>query len=208
MEEINDILNISPLFAIEAEKLLVSGKLREAANLCMKGLKKYPNYETAHLILIKAFKGLNEFDKASQSLHGAPILIKSKISLEELNSKLPEEREGDTEESDTDEKVSPLQNTDFKSEDFTEETLPEKEYHNAIKDDSLKDDLIETLPGRKSGSSLDIEDTLTLAKIYEAQDAWAQALEIYENYLTKNPDKRNEFSDKLRELNALVEDED
>ncbi|HRP01971.1 MAG TPA: hypothetical protein PLE30_04910 [Candidatus Kapabacteria bacterium] len=51
---------ISPLFALEAEQLLLSGFIEEAIELCNKGLEVYPNYPVAQVILAKSYQVLGD----------------------------------------------------------------------------------------------------------------------------------------------------
>lgn len=46
---------ISPLFVLEAEQLLLTGFVDEAIELCKEGLSVYPDYTTAKVLLDKAY---------------------------------------------------------------------------------------------------------------------------------------------------------
>ena len=55
---------ITPLFAIEAEQLLLSGFLEEAIALCNKGLEAFPDYPTAKVILARAYNLIGNKEKS------------------------------------------------------------------------------------------------------------------------------------------------
>ena len=59
---------MSPLFAIEAEKLLNQGKVQEAIDLCLEGLKQYPKYASAEAVLARAYKEIGDDEKADETL--------------------------------------------------------------------------------------------------------------------------------------------
>ncbi len=60
--------DISPLFAVEAEKLLSEGKTDDAIELCEKGILVYPKYPVALSILAKAYRIKGEMDAANEKL--------------------------------------------------------------------------------------------------------------------------------------------
>jgi len=57
---------IDPLFAIEAEQMLLSGFTHEAIDLCCAGLLRYPDYALAYIILIRAYLLTGEIAKAEK----------------------------------------------------------------------------------------------------------------------------------------------
>ncbi len=59
---------INPLFAIEAEQLLLDNKIEESINLCNQGLVEYPDYITAWGILVKAFIKKGDWKNAQITL--------------------------------------------------------------------------------------------------------------------------------------------
>jgi tetratricopeptide (TPR) repeat protein len=68
-------MEINPNFAIEAEKLIHSGKTDEAIELCLKGLVLYPNYNSAELLLSMAFR------KKQEEKNACEVFIKLKNRL-------------------------------------------------------------------------------------------------------------------------------
>ncbi len=87
---------LSPLFAIEAEKLLEQGRVPEAIDLCRQGIEEYPDYASAFGTLAKAYKLIGEQDQLDSTIRGAmerfPLIrtIKNiKVNVEAFDS-LPE----------------------------------------------------------------------------------------------------------------------
>ncbi len=60
--------NITPFFAIEAEKLLSEGRISEAIELCKNGINIYPDYQTAYIVLFRAYLKNNELISAKELL--------------------------------------------------------------------------------------------------------------------------------------------
>jgi len=56
---------ISPLFVLEAEQLLLTGHIDEAIELCKEGLSIYPDYTTAKVFLEKAYSLKDQLDKTT-----------------------------------------------------------------------------------------------------------------------------------------------
>lgn len=64
-------MEISPLFAVDAEELLDSGKIEEAIDLCLEGLKVYPGYPAGEAVLARCYKISGNNDKANEILDSA-----------------------------------------------------------------------------------------------------------------------------------------
>ncbi len=60
---------ITLLFAVEAEQLLLSGFVEEAIDLLKKGIEKFPDYSAANAILAKAYTLLGKDDDANQTIN-------------------------------------------------------------------------------------------------------------------------------------------
>lgn len=56
--------NISPLFALEADKLVAAGRFNEAIDLCKSGIAAYPDYHAAYFVMSSAYKGIGDLDSA------------------------------------------------------------------------------------------------------------------------------------------------
>lgn len=81
--------NISLMFAIEAEQLILAGLPDEAIGLCIRGLEVYPGYASAISVLAKAYAALGDKDKAEEIIESTKedVPIKSYHNIKEsLNS--------------------------------------------------------------------------------------------------------------------------
>jgi predicted Zn-dependent protease len=60
--------DISPLFALEAEQLMLDGKTDEAIELCNAGLLDYPDYPAAYAVLAQAYLEFEDYEAAKDSI--------------------------------------------------------------------------------------------------------------------------------------------
>lgn len=226
---------IEPAFLVEAEKLLQEGKSREAAVLCTRGLAKYPEYYTAYAVLIRALEAMGDYEQMQEVYDSAPNVIKFNIKNSRLkkdtsvkvsqafeieneeNTVSEEDKEEENDEPDdiveidTNEPDSEVINDDeIESEVVVEEQNNdlEKEIHQAIRNDDLNPEIVSDLikSEKSEQEEIDIKETLTLAKIYEQQDAFEEALIIYKQLQEITPDK-SKYADKILELQTLVDEE-
>lgn len=226
---------IEPAFLVEAEKLLQEGKSREAAVLCTRGLAKYPEYYTAYAVLIRALEAMGDYEQMQEVYDSAPNVIKFNIKNSRLkkdtsvkvsqafeiendeNTVSEEDKEeennepDDIVEIDTNEPDSEVIDDDeIESEVVVEEQNNdlEKEIHQAIRNDDLNPEIVSDLikSEKSEQEEIDIKETLTLAKIYEQQDAFEEALIIYKQLQEITPDK-SKYADKILELQTLVDEE-
>lgn len=68
---------MSPLFALEAEELLLSGEIAKAIELCEKGLEVYPDYPAALAILAKALEMSGNSEKSQEKIRKARNFFQS-----------------------------------------------------------------------------------------------------------------------------------
>lgn len=226
---------IEPAFLVEAEKLLQEGKSREAAVLCTRGLAKYPEYYTAYAVLIRALEAMGDYEQMQEVYDSAPNVIKFNIKNSRLKKdtsvKVSQESEIENEENtvseedkeeendepddifeiDTNEPDSEVINDDEIESEVVEEEQNndlEKEIHQAIRNDDLNPEIVSDLikSEKSEQEEIDIKETLTLAKIYEQQDAFEEALIIYKQLQEITPDK-SKYADKILELQTLVDEE-
>ncbi len=76
--------DISPLFAVEAEQLLLAGFTREAIDLCRKGLEQYPDYPTALAVLARAYEAAGDAGKAGEALRAAVELSPAQRNIRQM----------------------------------------------------------------------------------------------------------------------------
>lgn len=196
---------IEPAFLVEAERLLEEGKIREAAELCTRGLVKYPEYISAYLVLIHALEKMEDIIQMSEVIENAPNVVKFNPTIIELVKKYNINTSKVLEETDTE---LPLDDLPSEKEDLVKsgDDGLEKEINKAIRNDELNPDLLKKLTTEQNifeEQELEIKETLTLAKIYEEQDAYAEALVIYKQLQELLEDK-SIYADKILELETLI----
>lgn len=221
---------IPATFLLEAESLLQDGNARDSAVLCTRGIMKYPMYKTAYIVLIRALNELGDTIQIQEVYDDAPNFVKFDKTVqymmnnlepkaESVPDKVLEQEEGESiNEIDDDEIIAEeLETVDSEPETNVVESNVEleSEITNALKNDELSPEVIEDLSKSEetseedddSGiSSSELKETLTLAKIYEQQDAYEQALDIYLDLQTMSEDKEI-YADKIVELKAIIEEE-
>lgn len=77
-------MEVSPLFAMHASKLLDKGELEEAIQLCEQGLSKWPDYMVAYTIVAKGHLGLDSPQMALQAINKGLERFPREHSLIEL----------------------------------------------------------------------------------------------------------------------------
>ncbi len=221
---------IPATFLLEAESLLQDGNARESAVLCTRGIMKYPMYKTAYIVLIRALNELGDIIQIQEVYDDAPNFVKFDKTVqymmnnleskaESVPDKVIEQEEGEsiTEIDDNKIKTEELETVDSEPETNVVESNVEleSEITNALKNDELSPEVIEDLSKSEETSeenddsgitSSELKETLTLAKIYEQQDAYEQALDIYLDLQTMSEDKEL-YADKIVELKAIIEEE-
>ena len=70
---------ISPLFAVEAEQMLLAGFVGDAINLCEAGLKEYPDYSSALAVLARAYAYKGNSIKSDEIINDAKQNSYSKV---------------------------------------------------------------------------------------------------------------------------------
>ncbi len=79
---------ISVLFAVEAEQLLLTEMYDEAIDLCYEGLKLYPEYASAYSIISRALVKLNKKDDALNNINNAIKLFPSNKLLKSVKDEI------------------------------------------------------------------------------------------------------------------------
>jgi tetratricopeptide (TPR) repeat protein len=106
--------------------------------------------------------------------------------------------------------VEEISETEIAELDDVEEINPdlEKEIHQAIRNDELNPEIVShlTKSEKEAQEEVDIKETLTLARIYEQQDAFEEALIIYKQLQEITADK-SKYADKILELQTLVDED-
>lgn len=125
--------DISPLFAVEAERLLSEGKTDDAIELCEKGILVYPKYPVALSILAKAYRIKGELDAANEKL--------ATVEQFRPNYKAVEITKSQIENPDFELQIqsSDSNSVDDTTQDDTTEVIPEEDNLNAEADTDIED---------------------------------------------------------------------
>jgi len=203
--------NNSPLFLKVADFYLRNNDLHTAVSILENGLKIYPNHPLAFILMANAQHLLGNNVLSETYLQKASELLNSNRTFEhyKLEFKLPDKR------------ISPFDtsrgNIFFNSSD---DYLLDEE----VSDDQLKsvDDnlpqIAEKLINTKFDQSSNISPsetnqheynpdksklaTETFANIYISQGQKSEAIKIYELLIHRNPEKKEYYSEKIRQLKS------
>jgi tetratricopeptide (TPR) repeat protein len=202
----------SIVFARLADELFGQGDLRNAIEVCRKGLKYRPSYTTGHVVLGKCYLALDRLEEARQEFHKVlhldsnhPAAIwhlacierdlgwteasqghfKQALALDPFNEAVANEvnRQSAEEIPDSAEADLPAIDQPDASSPFDSEPEPETRL------DSLVLELTQTEYKPKRSNGLEIEPILTptLAEIYAAQGLTRQAVAILKKAHQRDP---------------------
>ncbi|GEM_PF-1536615 len=182
----------SRLFAPLADAYRKSGDISKAVEICEEGLKRFPDYASAHVILGKCFydKGATERAK-SEFMRVTEIDSENMVALKFIGDILLAEGKTD----DAAEYYRKVIAIDPTNEEVGK-ALDEIEDEFQVKEIDLGDK--RTVKQARKGGEL---ATLTLASIYAAQGYYDKALKIYQNLLEKEPGNR-EVEEMIEKLEA------
>ncbi|PKL80812.1 MAG: hypothetical protein CVV25_02535 [Ignavibacteriae bacterium HGW-Ignavibacteriae-4] len=149
-----------------------------------------------------------ELETVTQTIEDVSENIEETEAIELIESDLDEVTEGESDEIEL--VVEEISEKEIEELDDVEEINPdlEKEIHLAIRNDVLRPEVVSDLTKSEKAEQedIDIKETLTLAKIYEQQDAFEEALIIYKQLQEITADK-SKFADKILELQTLVDED-
>lgn len=88
--------DLSPLFALEAEQLLLDNKIEDAIFLCNSGIEEYPNYTAAYAVLAQAYIQQNNIDASLKAIKNGLSYFPEDIKLQTISKKLQESGDNST----------------------------------------------------------------------------------------------------------------
>lgn len=207
-----------------ANSEIESNNLERAIEILINGIKSYPQYAAAYLLLGKAniltgnyATALKYIKKGSDLIHSKKTYdyyfkelenIKKQRSLFQNSSRssflpetdltgIPDEPElFEDKLNDTSSNDILRHFADHSDMNFRDRSL---EKNSEAKADSYSDSLL----GSFSGNNMIVSETL--AKIYSTQGELREAIEIYKKLIKKNPEKEEYFSQKITELKSQLE---
>ncbi len=209
----------SPAFTVAAENEMEKENFEKAVGILKNGLKIYPEYPTAHILLGKVYLKLKEFKNSENEFQKAAKLLGSKETLNFYISQLEIQKKKYQSEENFEDKVEsfPEENLENELPEFIEELEnQEDEIPDSI--DNKLDELAKEISTakinleEKEESISKIKDdfiqtpkdagivTETLAKIYISQGKFKEALEVYEKLLEKFPAQKDYLQPKITEI--------
>jgi tetratricopeptide (TPR) repeat protein len=173
--------DISPLFAVEAEQLLMAGQIEEAIELCRKGLEDYPDYPAALSVLSRAYitsgnagEAGKIFSRAKKMFSGNKAVLREPEPVETAPESTPETHEPaaekpedknpaaeePTEEPEVSEENEELSESYYEESVAIDEPVPEEDYGDLmeqyIEKDTVLDEAYHTDEAEDDADDLDI----------------------------------------------------
>jgi len=194
----------SPLFARVAASIIEEGNISDAVKIIEKGLEKYPRYPSAYFILAiaKAYNG-NETEALELVNRGNSFInsdetkefytTKIKKIVEERNSLKEVKKKAIWQES----KVN-IDNSIEEQLDILAEQLSKARISYVPDDNSQAELEMPEYTGKKIVSE-------TLAKIYESQKNFKEAILIYKELMKLYPEKSEHYKTKIKEISEIID---
>lgn len=196
----------SPLFARVASSIIEQGNIAEAITILEKGIELYPNYPSAYFILAlaKAYAGdekpakelvlngntfINSEETKNYYLEKIDKIIAERNSLKEV--KRPAFLEAGSESVDSEESI---------------------ENRLEILAEQLSKARIKYVPDLNQQTEIEIPEykgkkiiSETIAKIYESQKNYKEAISIYKELIKINPNKSEYYNSKIAEISNIID---
>ncbi|MHB1688014.1 MAG: tetratricopeptide repeat protein [Ignavibacteriaceae bacterium] len=210
----------SPLFVKMANTEIENNNVDKAIEVLQSGIKIYPQFSVAHLLLGKALSLIGNYTQALKSIKTGSDLIHSKKTYDYYLKEIENIRkQRSLFESNTksafliDEDEKPKNQPDLFSEKEQAKTHKTKTISVDDRLDQLAREIssakfpeasdnpsiLETKAEDFSGANMIVSETL--AKIFTAQGELKEAIEVYKKLIKKNPQKIEAYLKKIDELN-------
>ncbi|MEJ5352466.1 MAG: tetratricopeptide repeat protein [Melioribacteraceae bacterium] len=194
----------SPLFARVAASIIEEGNIADALKILEKGIEKFPEYPSAYFILAiaKAYNG-NETE-AIELINRGTLFINSeetkdfyikkiKKIIEERNSLKDVKKKAIWQESKVNINNSIEEQLDILAEQLSKARI------SYIPDNNTQTELeVPEYKGKKIVSE-------TLAKIYESQKNFKEAISIYKELIKLHPEKSEYYKTKIKEISEIID---
>jgi len=203
----------SPFFARVASAYLKQGKTMQALELCVQGLKMFPNYATGHLVLGQCYEALGRTIEAMLEYRRALKALPDNMMLQKLMRDI-EEREKEAFKAFAEERARKLaeRKDSLSVEEYLSEEPTEKE--------STFEFLLKRLqvarraaPGSEQGPSATEGErsatatttivTPTLAEIYASQGEYEAAIDAYKKLAVQRPQEVERYEKRIAQLEQL-----
>ena len=203
----------SASFARLASCYLQEGQVQKAVDICLEGLKRYPTYATAHLVLGKCYEAMGRNIEAMleyrRTLKAMPDNATVQVLLKQV-----EQREQESFKAFSEERMRKLKERKetVPFEKYVEEELPQKESTAEFLLRRLQD-VKKSAPRTPSESGSGEEATqpvspskivtATLAEIYATQGEYHEAIEAYKKLVDQRPLEAERYAKRIAELEEL-----
>ncbi len=191
----------SPLFIRRANKEIEVNNLEEACHTLESGLAIYPDYPTAHVLLGRALSLLGNYQQAQEHYSFAASLIDSEQSFLMFQKEVEAFKKMRSPFSVSKPATHVEEQVDWHSEqdeqfiakptfDDLEELARKIEKAKIAVVEEDQEDIVNSA---EQGDDEPFIVSETLAKIYAAQNRFAEAISVYRLLGVKFPERRNEF---------------
>ncbi len=216
----------SPLFIRMANTEIENNNVEKAMAILQAGLTLYPEYAAAYFLMGKAHILLGNYTPALKNLKQGSELIHSKKTYDYYFKELENIKRQRSLFNNSSKNVFLFEieenNNDAVAEEKPVKTSVAGEEKKATPVEERLDDLARKIASAKipeasgeveenenilldkaTGSSLIISETL--AKIYTTQGEYKEAIEVYKKLMIKFPDKAEQYSEKINELQSKID---
>jgi tetratricopeptide (TPR) repeat protein len=215
----------SPLFVKMANSQIEENDIDEAIDTLKTGLKTYPEYPVAHLLLGKAFAIKGNYGKALECFKKGSSIIQSEETFDFYANELEKMKTQRSlfEASKRNSFFSSSKNLEKSANTHdlsTSKSESRKEKDLAISIDDRLAQLANQISKVKlsvssvnSNAISDFKDILsqdnmivseTLAKIYIAQNEFDEAIKVYEKLIKKEPSRYEHYTKKIKEIRSKL----
>jgi tetratricopeptide (TPR) repeat protein len=216
----------SPLFVRQANTEINNNNFERAIEILTEGIKRYPDYPTAYIIYFKALSLSGEYSKALLQIKTAGDLLHSKRTYEYYLKEIDSVKNRSSIFATSKGSAFIPTSDNFEKDDqpnlFLQE--PEQEREDNFEETNIEDRLEELADEISSARLSEIADvdlsydpigydpdsgskivSETLAKIYAAQGEYKEAIRVFEKLVDKNPSKKEEYLQKIKDLNSRLD---
>ena len=200
-------------FARLASYYLKEGQYQKAADVCLEGLKHFPDYATAHLVLGRSYEAMGRNIEAMLEYRRALKAMPDNPTLQGLFKRV-EQREQEAFRAFSDERSRKLKERketitfDKYIEEGTEQKESTAEFLLRRLQD-VKKSVPQTMSDRSSEETPSYTlspskiVTATLAEIYATQGEYKEAIEAYKKLVSQRPIEAERYEKRIAQLEEL-----
>ena len=204
----------SASFARLASYYLKEAQVQKAVDICLEGLKRYPAYSTAHLVLGRCYEAMGRNIEAMLEYRSTLKAMPDNSTVQDLLKNV-EQREQESFKAFSEERIRKLKERKetVTFEKYVEEEPQQKESTAEFLLRRLQD-VKKTVP-RSASKGVPGEETqvppvspskivtATLAEIYATQGEYHEAIEAYKKLVSQRPVEAERYAKRIAELEEL-----